>query len=97
MITLTINGTTVNPGNESEINRMINTFKAQGLAVCVQLRMKTSDVDLALATDACGGGGGGGRRPNAREQSIIDLWLKHDLQSGNFGGGQLTGFLKKLL
>ena len=96
MIALTLNGANVDPSNESEINRIVNRARTQDAAVCVSLRFQTFDVDLFLVTDACKSGGGGGRPPNAREAAIIDLWTRHQLQSGRFPSGQLIAFLKKL-
>ena len=95
MITLTINGIAVDPSRESDVARAINGWHSQGIPVCVQLRIKTSDIDIVLATNPCGGVGGGGRPPNSREQAIFDLWAHH-LQEGRFAGGELVAFLKQI-
>jgi hypothetical protein len=96
MITLSINGTSVDPSRESEVAHAINGWHSQGIPVCVQLRIKTGDIDLVLATNPCGGARGGGRPPNTREQAIFDLWGKRHLQEGRFAGGELIAFIKQI-
>jgi hypothetical protein len=98
MVTLSVNGVSIDANNESEINRAVNMWKAKGIPICVQLAIKTTDLDVILTTDACGGGGGGGgRAPNRRESQVFELWRRKGLQSGLFAGGELIAFMRQVL
>lgn len=98
MVTLTVNGVSIDAANEAEINRAVNAWKAKGIPVCVQLLIKTTDLDIILRTDACGGGGGGGGRPpTQREAQVFDLWRRKGLQSGLFAGGELIAFMRQAI
>jgi hypothetical protein len=97
MVTLSVNGVSIDPGNEAEINRAVNAWKAKGIPVCVQLRIKSADLDIILTTDACGStGGGGGRPPNHRESQVFELWRRKGLQTGLFAGGELIAFMRQV-
>lgn len=97
MFTVTINGETRDAADvpESWINQQINRRQKDALPVCVRVAIKTSGVDLALATPGCGDGAGG-RQPNPNEMEIIELWRKRGLNDPDFSGGNLVAFLKQL-
>jgi hypothetical protein len=98
MFTVTINGETRDAVDvpESWINQQINRRLKDALPVCVRVAIKTSGVDLALATPGCGGGGGGVRQPNPNEMEIIELWRKRGLNDPGFSSGNVGAFLKQL-
>ena len=82
--------------SESWITDQVNGRQQSG-PVCVEVRIKTSGLDLHVVTPGCGGGGGGiGRRATANEQEIIDLWTKRGLNEAGFSGGNVIAFLKQL-
>jgi hypothetical protein len=81
---------------ENWVNEQIQRRRHAGQPVCVEVRIKTSGLDLRLTTPGCGGGGGGGRLPNANEHDVLDLWEKRGLTDGRFTGGNLVAFLKQL-
>ena len=96
---------TVRIGNEERqcpvdpnwINQQIKGRKADGAAPCVRVTIKSTGVDVALASKACGSGSaGGGRAPRPEEQHLIDLWKKHHLDEQDFSGGNLVSFLKQV-
>ena len=82
--------------DESWINQQINRRRADGVTVCVQVRIKDRDVDVVLRTPACGGGTGGTRQPNAREQRVFDLWNNRGLNQTTFTGGNVVAFLHQV-
>lgn len=99
MITVNIAGESrVYPDQASEswINEQIGRRRRDNPNVCVQVVVKTSGLDLSLATPGCGGGSGGGRQANANEQRVIELWRERGLTASGFTSGNLVAFLKQL-
>jgi hypothetical protein len=98
MFTVTINGETRDAADvpESWINQQISRRRDDALPVCVRVAIKTSGVDVVLATPGCGSGGFGGRQPKPNEAEIIELWRKRGLNDPEFSGGNLVAFLKQL-
>jgi hypothetical protein len=98
MITLRIGTETraLADASESWITDQLNRRRGAGQAVCVEVAINTSGLNLRLATAACGGAGGGGRAPNANEARIFEVWESKGLSSGGFTGGELVAFLKQL-
>ena len=81
---------------EGWINQQINQRRRDGVTPCVRVRIKTSDVDVALATPQCSGGLSGGRAPTSRESQIIELWRKRGLMEHEVIGGSLIAFLRQV-
>lgn len=81
--------------SETWVNKAINSAKARGLPICVQVLVHENDLSLRLSTPGCGGGGGS-RPPNAGEARVIELWHKLGLSSPDYRGGNLIAFLKQL-
>jgi hypothetical protein len=98
MVTVTVGQAEMQMDNidESWINQQLSRRQADGRSVCVQVRIHTGDVNVALATPQCAGGGGGGRQATQREQPILDEWAKHRLNTMDYSGGQLLAFLRAL-
>lgn len=94
-ITLSINGKQVSPSDEADIAQQINRRRDDGAAICVRIALKSEGIDVTLGTPACGGLGGG-RRPNDREQRVIDLWRQLGLSDDKFAGGQVVAFLRQV-
>lgn len=82
--------------DESWINQQINRRKADGQAVCVQVSIEQTSVNIRLSTPACSKSGGGGRPPNPQEKAIFDLWDERGLNQANFSGGNVVAFFKQL-
>lgn len=97
MVSVTINGESRANGEITErwINRSINPLKAQGLLVCVQVRINKNGINMGLSTPGCGNGRGG-RSPNRGEKDIFDLWARRGLNDPRFTGGNLIAFLSQL-
>lgn len=81
---------------ESWVSNVIQGYKRNDEKCCVVLKIDEEDVDLKLATSDCGLGGGGTRKFTSKEQDIIDLWTKLDLNSQSCNPGNLIAFLKQL-
>jgi len=96
MLSLTVNGSQVSPGDEGAIAQQVNRRRDDGVPVCVQVRIEEGDLNMTLSTPECTGGGGAGRAPNPREKRVFDLWEKLGLSSQSFAGGQVVAFLKQL-
>ena len=78
------------------ITQQIERRRRDGIAVCVVIRIKTTDLDMRLATPECSRNGGGGRLPNANERVILELWRKHGLNEAGFAPGGVVAFLAQL-
>jgi hypothetical protein len=81
--------------SESWIAQQINRRRKEGEPVCVRVHIKTTGVDVAVATGGCPAGGGGGRLPTDREREILDDWNAKGLNSADFHVGNLMSFLKQ--
>ena len=81
------------------ITQQINDRRRDGQSVCVVVVIKEMDIDVCLATPACGGGGGGGggRRLTARETELVELWKRHGLNEADFAPGKVVAFVKQVL
>lgn len=97
VVTLTINGTPVSPSDEGGIAQQINRRLDDDASICVRIEVKSTGIDLVLATAGCrASGGGGGRRANEREQHFIDLWNQLQLSEEKVAVGRLIAFLRQV-
>ena len=81
----------------SWVQDQLGSRQKNGAGVCVRVLIRQGDINLHLASPACGGGGGGpAPELNARARQIVDLWVKHKLNSGDLNSGHLVAFLKQL-
>jgi hypothetical protein len=93
-------GTETRPLEQADpewINQQINRRRHEGVAVCVRVQVNTPDLAISFATPACASSGGSSRPPTAREQGILDLWIKHGLNERNFSSGGVVAFVKQLM
>lgn len=81
--------------SESWVNEQINRRRKEDQSVCVQVLIKTTGVNVRLATPACGSSGEG-RPAIGRELEILDLWNAKGLNSGEFTASSLIAFLKQM-
>jgi len=81
---------------ENWINQQINRRRADGLSVCVRVKINYSCLNMMLSTPTCPTGCSGGRAPNRYEKEVFDLWEKRGLNKEYFTGGNLVAFLKQL-
>jgi hypothetical protein len=78
------------------ITSEIHGRSRDGQTVCVRVRIETNDVDLHLATPACGGVRGRGKQLNDRESAIFDLWCRQHLDSSAFNAGNAVAFVEQV-
>jgi len=97
MVTIRIGNETKNFADASEdwVTQQIHRRQRDGQDVCVEVRIQTSGLDMAVSTPGCASGGSGGRAPNANEQEMFDLWRKLVL-TARLSGGNVIAFLKQL-
>ncbi|MCI0674563.1 MAG: hypothetical protein L0Y42_02170 [Phycisphaerales bacterium] len=75
----------------------IKWHRAQGLPVCLQVRIDHQGVCMRLTTPNCAGSGGGGcRPPNDKERRLFDLWNGCHLNTNSFGAEDFVAFLRQL-
>jgi len=79
------------------ITQQINGRRKDGQAVCVRVSIHTSGLNLSYSTPACVSAGGGGRPPTSREKEVLDLWVGHGLNQGNFSPGNVVAFVRQVL
>jgi hypothetical protein len=96
--TITIGGVTkeLKDADSAWIAAQLNGRKHGG-SVCVRVRIKTANADIALSSGACtGSGGGGGRQPNGKESELFDLWNRKHLNQAEFSIGELVSFVNTI-
>jgi hypothetical protein len=77
------------------IVQQIERRRRDGIAVCVVVSVRTTDLNMHLSTPECAGGAGG-RPPNARERAVLELWQKHGLNEAGFAPAHVVAFLVQL-
>jgi hypothetical protein len=82
--------------DEQWINQQINMRRQDGQNVCVRITIKEGDLDMVLATAACGNNGSGGRAPRPKEKRVFELWAERELDKQAFASGNIVAFLKQL-
>ena len=78
------------------IVQQIERRRRDGIAACVVVSIRTTDLNMHLSTPECAGSAGGGRPPNARERAVLELWQKHGLNEAGFAPGHVVAFLVQL-
>jgi hypothetical protein len=97
MITVSIGGMSLpfDQASERWIAQMLEDARKRGASPCIQVRLRTSEVDVALSSPGCGGGVGG-RQPTPREMRIVELWNKHHLNTAQVSPGDVRAFLAQV-
>ena len=81
--------------SESWVNEQIGRRRSDGVPVCVQVIIRTSEINVMLSTPGCGNAGGD-RPPNTQENEILGLWGQMHLDREDFTGGNMIAFLKRV-
>lgn len=71
----------------------IEGARARGIPLCVQVTIKSGDIDMILSTPDCAITPGPSRQARPKEQELFDLWEKHRLDTNSFPVGELNAFL----
>jgi hypothetical protein len=82
--------------DESWINQQINRRRADGLAVCVRIFIKSGALNFIISSQDCPQLGRSKKSTTQQEQAIIDLWDKCKLATKEFQGGNLISFIKQV-
>jgi hypothetical protein len=85
----------VQDANADWIVQQIERRRRDGLPVCVVVTIRTSELQMRLATPECGGGGGR-RLPTGSEAGVFGLWSELGLNQSGFAPGKVIAFLRRL-
>lgn len=83
--------------DESWVSQQVNQRTADGVPICVQVRMSFPDSGVSITVisrDCPGGRAGGTLTPN--EAEIVQRWRELVLAHNKLVGGRLVAFLKGL-
>ncbi len=83
------------------ITEQVNARRKEGKKFCVFFKVNCGDVNLNLPSRDCptAGGGGRGRKPNAKEEMILDEWRKLGFTDQDVKPGKVVsfwGFVKRV-
>lgn len=99
MITLKIGTSERTDGdiNARWIADQVNARRKEVDNICVFFKVNCGDVNLNLSSRDCPKSGGGrGRKPNAREEYILDEWRKKGFPDKDINSGMVVSFWKFL-
>lgn len=96
MITIKI-GTAERRGgdiNARWITDQVNARRKEGKKICVLFKINCGDLNLNLPSKDCpaSGGSGGGRKPNAKEEIILEEWRKKRFPDQDVNPGMVVSF-----
>jgi hypothetical protein len=76
------------------ITGQVNARRKEGKKFCVFFKVNCGDVNLNLPSRDCptAGGGGGGRKPNVKEEFILDEWRKKGFPDQDVNPGMVVSF-----
>jgi hypothetical protein len=75
------------------ITDQVNARRGEGKKICVLFNINCGDVNLNLPSKDCSTSGGGGRRkPNAKEEIILDEWRKKGIPEHDVNPGMVVSF-----
>ena len=79
--------------NARWITDQVNVRLREGKKFCVLFKVNCGDVNLSLPSRDCPkNGGGGGRKPNAKEEFILDEWRKNKFLDQDVNPGMVVSF-----
>jgi hypothetical protein len=99
MATITINGLqrSLSDATPQWIHDQIDPRGRDGVAVCIQVKIDTSEIRIALSTPTCQqSGSGGGRSPNRQEAQVLRIWEDEKLHTNQFSVGNVIAFVKRV-
>lgn len=80
--------------NARWITDQVNARRKEGKKFCVIFKVNCGDVNLNLPSRDCPttGGGGGGRKPNAKEERILEEWRNKGFPDKDVNPGMVVSF-----
>jgi hypothetical protein len=77
------------------ISEQLHARLRAGEPACAQVSVVGDGVNVALAAGDCPSGRPSSRRPNPREEEVLELWRRRHLSSGDFAPGALEAFVRQ--
>jgi len=75
------------------ITGQVNARRKESKKICVLFKINCGDVNLNLPSRDCPkAGGGGGRKPNTKEEFILDEWRKKGFPGQDVNPGMVVSF-----
>ncbi|MBU2874288.1 hypothetical protein [Marinobacter salexigens] len=98
MITVTVAGIEQDLAglSDSWLHEQIRRRQNSGESVCVQVKVRTSEMHVGVSTGSCPVGVASSRQPNANERKILELWKHFELGGSDVNSGKLVAFLQRL-
>jgi hypothetical protein len=83
--------------NQQWIHQQINRRREDGLLPSVIIRIMEPEINIILATPGSANSyNTSSRRPNEKEQRILDLWSRLNLNRADFSSGNLVAFIQQI-
>ena len=98
MVTICIDNRKVNLEDVDQrwITNQITGRRSEGSDPCIQITVKLNDINLFLSTSNCLKKAISDRKPNDKEQRIIDWWKQFKLNENDYTCGNLVAFIQQL-
>ena len=75
------------------VTDQVNKRRKEGKTFCVLFKVNCGDVNLSLPSRDCPTAvGGGGRKPNTKEEFILDEWRKKGFPDQDVNPGMVVSF-----
>jgi hypothetical protein len=81
--------------SESWIHQQVHERQKDGQPVCARVTLKSHSVNLLLATPQCAPSHGVARKLHEKEEEIVKIWQKENLNETNWTAGNLYAFVKR--
>ena len=76
------------------ITDQVNARRKENEKICVLFKINCGDININLRSRDCPKTGGGGRKPNVKEQFILDEWNKKGFPMKDINPGMVVSFWK---
>lgn len=98
MITVTMAGMkqSLEGLSESWLHEQIQRRQRAGEQVCVEVLVRTADMNVGVSSGACPTGKNSTRRPTDKERQVVELWAHFGLDDRVLNSGKLVAFLSRL-